>query len=320
MQKRPDIPVTMHDQFFTTYDHLKIRYQTHYADKAADTPPKAVFILLNGRREYIEMYQPVFDDLHARGLDIWAMDWRGQGKSDRELANFQKGFVKSFDDYQKDLLQFYNLICDHYQQKFPDHQRPKMILFGHSMGGHNALRFGLEHPEKMDAILLSAPMISIHLPKGVGTISRFLVWFNNLIGNGEKYAIAQGDFKRIPFKGNVVFYNQSHFERDQDFMEKTPAMQLGGVTYRWLQEAFRSSQKIIHFNKKLQVPTTILTAKDDFLVDNRIQTQFADQHDLCHQIVIENAIHHTILDLPHTQKIFFEALDKIIDRLHPPAE
>lgn len=56
-----------------------------------------------GRTEKIEKYFETVRDLLDRGFAVVALDWRGQGGSQRLLANPMKGHIKDFADYQLDL-------------------------------------------------------------------------------------------------------------------------------------------------------------------------------------------------------------------------
>ena len=60
-------------------------------------------MLLNGQTEFIEKYFEVIDDLRARGFSVVTMDWRGQGGSDRLLANPLKAHIADFAQYDEDL-------------------------------------------------------------------------------------------------------------------------------------------------------------------------------------------------------------------------
>ena len=62
----------------------------------------AVF-LCSGRTEYIEKYGRVIGELTARGFSVVTCDWRGQGLSDRALADPMKGHVGDFAEYQRDV-------------------------------------------------------------------------------------------------------------------------------------------------------------------------------------------------------------------------
>src|SRR6201996_8641290 len=66
--------------------------------------------ILQGRGEFIEKYFETVRDLRARGFAVATLDWRGQGLSERALANRQKGYVRSFSDYGVDLDTFIHQV------------------------------------------------------------------------------------------------------------------------------------------------------------------------------------------------------------------
>src|SRR5436190_23687600 len=68
-------------------------------------PPgrKGTVCVFQGRAEFIEKYFEVVNDLRERGFAVAALDWRGQGLSDRALPDRRKGHVGSFAEYDRDL-------------------------------------------------------------------------------------------------------------------------------------------------------------------------------------------------------------------------
>ena len=104
-------------------------------------PPGAArgsVLLLQGRAEFIEKYGETVGDLRARGFAVYALDWRGQGRSGRVLKDPRKGHVVSYDDYLHDLDLFLERLV------LPEAPRPIVVL-AHSMGGHIVLRHSAEH-------------------------------------------------------------------------------------------------------------------------------------------------------------------------------
>ena len=71
-------------------------------------PPgrRGTVCVFQGRAEFIEKYFETVRDLQARGFAVATLDWRGQGMSQRRLANRRKGYVRSFADYDVDLETF----------------------------------------------------------------------------------------------------------------------------------------------------------------------------------------------------------------------
>src|SRR5215470_8369141 len=117
-------------------------------------PKRGTVCVFQGRGEFIEKYFEVIADLRRRGFAVAAMDWRGQGGSDRLLNNPRKGHVRSFRDFDRDLAAFMKAIV------LPDCPPPYVAL-AHSMGGHILLRNAVLPSSWFSRMVLSAPMIAI---------------------------------------------------------------------------------------------------------------------------------------------------------------
>src|SRR5262245_41614258 len=82
-----------------TSDGVALRY----ARWAAPPGRKGTVCLFQGRAEFIEKYFESVRELLARGFAVVTLDWRGQGFSDRALADTHKGHITDFDEYGIDL-------------------------------------------------------------------------------------------------------------------------------------------------------------------------------------------------------------------------
>ena len=149
---------------FTTPDGLTVYHQAWLPDG----DPKAVVLLLHGLAEHSGRYTHVATALTDAGYAVHALDHRGHGKSDGKRT-----YVKSYADYQRDILQFRCLV---------EQQHPGLPLFvlGHSMGGNLALGQVLDHQAGVRGMALSAPALApgaslspakIKLAKLVGKIA-----------------------------------------------------------------------------------------------------------------------------------------------------
>ena len=107
--------------------------QLRFARWPAPPGRKGTVCVFHGRCEFIEKYFETVRELHARGFAVATFDWRGQGMSDRALADTHKGHVWSFDEYATDLGAFMQEIV------LPDCPPPFFAL-GHSMGASILLR------------------------------------------------------------------------------------------------------------------------------------------------------------------------------------
>ncbi len=66
------------------------------AARWAGSAPRGTVVILLGRGEFIENYFEVVEELLTRRFDVVIMDWRGQGLSERELADPRKGPIDDF--------------------------------------------------------------------------------------------------------------------------------------------------------------------------------------------------------------------------------
>ena len=121
-----------------------------------EPPPgrKGTVVVLQGRAEYIEKYFETVRDLRARGFAVATFDWRGQGLSDRALADPHKGHVRNFSQYVTDLEAFMHQVV------LPDCP-PPIFALGHSMGGAIAIKSCHDGSRWFERVVLTAPMIAL---------------------------------------------------------------------------------------------------------------------------------------------------------------
>ena len=115
----------------------------------------AVF-LCSGRTEYIEKYGRVIGELTARGFSVVTCDWRGQGLSDRALADPMKGHVGDFAEYQRDV----EAVLASPEAAAVG---PTRVMICHSMGGAIGLRALVDGRVAPEAVIFSAPMFGLTL-------------------------------------------------------------------------------------------------------------------------------------------------------------
>ena len=126
-------------------------------------PPgrKGTVCLFQGRAEFIEKYFETVRELRARGFAVATIDWRGQGGSERALADPRKGHVGDFSEYERDVEALMNEVV------LPDCP-PPIFAIGHSMGGTVMMRVARQGSRWFDRIVLSAPMIRLVGKRNVG--------------------------------------------------------------------------------------------------------------------------------------------------------
>lgn len=195
-------------------------------------------VLCHGRTEFLEKYDEVVGDLQGRGFDIWSMDWRGQGLSDRSLDNPQKGHIDDFETYIDDLAWLFGLME---AEGFA-----RTTLMGHSMGGHIVLRALLEGRVTADRAIVTAPMVDLPMRGLSRAAITALCRAAALTGFGRRYVTGLEDYDpaRVKFDGNPLTGDRNRFEAIHAAIAATPGVEMGGPTFGWLDAALRSIGKL----------------------------------------------------------------------------
>lgn len=211
----------------TTSDNLRIRVG-HWPLAGA----KGTVLIFPGRTEFIEKYGQIAGHFATRGMASMAIDWRGQGLSDRMLENRLIGHVAHFSDYQKDVAA---MVRAARELGMP---RP-FYLLGHSMGGAIGLRAVMEG-FGVQSVVFSAPMWGIKIAPHVKPMAWVLSHMMPQVGQGhrlppgtklEHHVLADG------FKNNLLTRDQRQFDIMQEQLTAHPDLALGGPSFVWLREA-----------------------------------------------------------------------------------
>lgn len=115
---------------------------------------RAVVVLAHGLGEHIQRYEHVASAFDQRDIALMGFDQQGHGKS-----GGKRGVIAGNDSLIQDLKAVVRLARD----MAPD--KP-VFLYGHSMGGIEALYYGLKSEERVDGIISTSPALD------AGTMSR----------------------------------------------------------------------------------------------------------------------------------------------------
>jgi lysophospholipase len=193
---------------------------------------KGTIFLLPGRTEYVEKYGLAAAEMVARGFDVMAIDWRGQGLSEGRLPDPMVGHVDDFAEYQCDL----DAMLDAAQAMgLPE----PYFMMAHSMGGCIGLRTLMgTHPFK--AAAFSAPMWGIALSTWMRPLASIIATASGWFGLSHIYAPGTGSTSYVneaAFLGNVLTTDAEMWA----YMGKQTAthaeLALGGPSMAWAKAA-----------------------------------------------------------------------------------
>ncbi|MFA7826826.1 alpha/beta fold hydrolase [Aeromonas dhakensis] len=227
-------------------------------------------LIVNGRVESYLKYQELAWDLWRQGYSLYLIDHRGQGLSDRLLADPEKGYVDQFDDYVLDLKQFHDEVIA------PD-QPAKLFLLAHSMGGAISARYLERWPGDIEAAVLSSPMMGINLgglpkwlAKGLAaTIGTVGCWLGE-----PPYGPGQGPYESHAFADNGLSHSEARYQAFRELYEQRPQIKLGGATAHWIYQGLTGADAAVAGAGAIKTPLLLLQAGDDSVVDNAAQDAF----------------------------------------------
>ncbi|HIF9177553.1 TPA: alpha/beta fold hydrolase [Photobacterium damselae] len=251
-----------------------------------------VIVVVNGRIESYWKYQETIYDLFQQGYDVFSLDHRGQGVSDRLTTIHDLGHIAEFDDYVTDLKTLFDQIITPrgYQQHF---------MLGHSMGGTISSLFLSRFPNIIDRAAMTAPMHGIYLDNPVmKKISYPLLRLIDSLQTQPQYTFTQKGYMAKPFIDNPYTHSEVRYQWFRDLYQHKPELQIGGPSSRWVWQGMRASQHCIEQATNIQAPLLIIQAGNDRIVDNDKQQQFlaAMQPGKGQLITIDGANHELLFE------------------------
>jgi lysophospholipase len=280
------------DDFSPFYLHagsLKLRAARFETPDARD-----ICVLLNGQTEFIEKYFEVIDDLRARNFSVVALDWRGQGGSDRLLANPLKAHIADFAQYDEDLAILMREVVH------PMTQGKKPVALAHSMGGHILLRRLHDVPGEFAAATLCAPMITIQ-PR---QIPWWIVAMISRVVNREApsedfvWGVGKRDHLTLPFNAQIVTSDPVRFQRMHDVLVAHPDLRLNGPTWGWLAAALKSILELHQpgYAQAIATPALMLGAGHDLVCSSASLRLFAGCMPHARYLEIAGAEHELLME------------------------
>ena len=230
--------------------------------------PIANVVICHGFCEFAEKYDEVVEAFLKKGYAVYLPEHRGHGYSQRECSDWDKVYIRSYDDYVQDLYCFI-------QRKIVLKQR-KTFLFAHSMGGAIGAIFLEKYPTIFDAAVFSAPMFGIRTGKCPQPIAHLIARMACLVGQGTAYAAGQHGFDGKEDFKNSSCTSEESYQRIFKLRNECVAYQTYGGTYQWLLAGILATKQLLKRKsmKKIRIPVLIFQAEWDHMVKNRAHLKF----------------------------------------------
>lgn len=291
--------------FFRGADGAMLRYARW---RPSVSECRGTVCLFTGRGEFIEKYFETIEDLRQRGFAVATMDWRGQGRSQRMLANPSKGHIGSFKQYDSDLAAFMEQVV------LPDCPPPFFAL-AHSMAATIVFR-NMHDYAWFDRIVAIAPLVDLSsywLSRGT---VRWLVDFGANIGLKRTFipggnAVPHGVG---PFPGNKLTSDHFRYDRMCKILEEDSSLAVGSPTWGWINAAFKAMAQLKddEFPTTIKVPSLVVAAGLDRIVSNKAIEQLVAHLPAGAMVTIQGARHEILMEQDIYREQFWAAFDAFI--------
>ena len=273
--------------------------------------PRGSVVVLGGRGEFIEKYATeVVGELLGRGYSVFALDWRGQGLSDRALADRGKGHIDDFATYLADLALFLERIVA------PAATGP-VIALCHSMGAHITLRYLSESGAGPFAgAVLVSPMTALRREAMLRSV---LMVMPEVAAVEERYLFGTGPFVALAreFNANFVTHDQRRYRFTEQWFLADPRLTLGGPTLGWARQAARSmtAAGAPGYLERIDLPVVLVSAGDDPLVDSRSHPRVVARLRNGRLVTVDGALHEVMMETDPLRARFWQAFDDLAGQL-----
>ena len=263
-------------------------------------------LIFPGRTEYIEKYAPAAAEFSQRGLAALAIDWRGQGLSDRTLPGQPLiGHVRRFTNYQFDVAA---MVEAAFALRLP---RPWYLL-AHSMGGAIALR-ALVEGLTVSAVVFSAPMWDIVMPPATRAKAVLISGASRIVGQANRPvpgSVRESYLTATQFEDNALTTDRAMWDWMRGQVTTHPGLALGGPSLLWLSEAMLDCRRMARIASP-RVPSLTVVGSDETIVDPAaIQTRMA-RWPGGRLSVYDGARHEILMEAPRQRARFHDEADAL---------
>ena len=271
-------------QYFNGKQNCRIAYR-HFSHQQADE--RKLVILANGRAENILKWTEIAYDFFHAGYDVLVFDHRGQGYSQRLLADPEKGYLDEFRFYVDDMANLIEKVTALY-----DYSR--QFILSHSLGGLISAYYLANCDHKINKAVLSTPFFGVPMKHPIR--DELIINLMILLGQGRRYVFGKTAYKPADLNNNELSFCKTRMKWMNRINRKFPEIHLGGPTFRWVHLCLQAIKRLPQIIPRIEIPVLIFASERDNIVSNKNLQNLAALFPDCRVERVEHAKHEILFE------------------------
>lgn len=240
--------------------------------------PVASCVVVHGLGEHSGRYEGLAGYLANIGFGVYASDQKGHGRS-----YGRRGHVRSFEDFIIDLHQLINIVRTEEFGK-------KIFLLGHSLGGLIALMYAIRYHEGLSGVIVSSPSLKLRVAVPL---------HKELIGR-----LLSPIVPALTLDNEIDPSFLCHDLKVVDDYIKDPLVHKR-ISLGLYNEMLKAMAWTMKHATELEIPSLILLAEDDWVVDIEGTTRFYKRIRLGDKLIkIYKGHYHENFNEPDKEQVF----------------
>ncbi|WP_244643783.1 alpha/beta fold hydrolase [Alsobacter metallidurans] len=277
--------------------------QVRFASWRPPGPARGTMWILQGRADFIEKYYETIRELLARGFAVATFDWRGQGGSERLVADPRLNHVECFAPFVGDLQ---DIVTKRWFAGLP---RPFHAL-AHSMGANVLLQTMARNSGLFASAVLTAPMIAL-APNLRPDVARMFSTAFAAAGLGQ--ASIPGGRRNgevaSPFRpDNLLTACPVRYGRAADIVARAPHLTVGRPTVGWLHAALQAMDAVRNASA-ITAPVLMVAGDRDRVTSTFAAMAFCEALPNARAVSLADCAHEVLLETDAVRARFWEAFD-----------
>ena len=271
----PTFPDAWQWQSYTANDGAHIRW----GHTAFNPNAKATIILMPGYTTALDSFAEHLSHWADQDYNVVGIDIRGQGGSDRPLANPEKYWIDDFATYADDIS---GLLAG---EIAPKNDAP-LIIVASSFGAHVAYRTVGDHETEVDGMVLNAPAFRPQVPPFSTGVAKKVFATMKFLGKSKRYAPGQHGWRPLSddmTKTDACSDYLPRYNLHDVAVVKNPKLRMGAATNQWISQMIKSGEYVTAagYSDKITIPIQMNLIDNDGIIVNAVAEQACADNPNC---------------------------------------